>query len=82
MWRDTARPVKVVFLDARACLPMLVFVVYWSWPTFYIAALGVSFFAVISWLGLSVPASLRLIRRIFVGSYRPAIPAWKRRRFA
>ena len=26
------------FLDARACLPILVFVVYWSWTTFYIAA--------------------------------------------
>jgi intracellular multiplication protein IcmT len=25
MWRDTGRPVKVVFLDARACLPLLVF---------------------------------------------------------
>ena len=81
MWRDTGRPVRVVFLDARACLPMLVFIIYWIWPTFYVAATGVSFFALISWLGLSVPASLRLIRRLFVGSYRPAIPAWKRRRF-
>ena len=43
MWRDTGRPVKVVFLDARACLPVLVFVVYWSWTTFYIAATGVLF---------------------------------------
>ena len=41
MWRDTGRPVRVVFLDARACLPLLVFVVYWSWATFYIAATGV-----------------------------------------
>jgi intracellular multiplication protein IcmT len=82
MWRDTGRPVKLVFLDARACLPVLVFVVYWSWATFYIAATGVVFFSVISWAGLTVPSTLRMIRRGFVGPYRPAIPAWKRRRFA
>jgi intracellular multiplication protein IcmT len=82
MWRDTGRPVKLVFLDARACLPLLVFVVYWSWPTFYIAATGVIFFSVISWAGLTVPSTLRMIRRGLVGSYRPAVPAWKRRRFA
>jgi intracellular multiplication protein IcmT len=57
MWRDTGRPVKLVFLDARACLPLLVFVVYWSWTTFYIAATGVIFFSVISWAGLTVPAT-------------------------
>jgi intracellular multiplication protein IcmT len=59
MWRDTGRPVKLVFLDARACLPLLVFVVYWSWTTFYIAATGVIFFSVISWAGLTVPSTLR-----------------------
>jgi intracellular multiplication protein IcmT len=82
MWRDTGRPVRVVFLDARACLPLLVFVVYWSWATFYIAATGVIVFSVISWAGLTVPSTLRMIRRVFVGPYRPAVPAWKRRRFA
>jgi intracellular multiplication protein IcmT len=82
MWRDTSRPVKVAFLDARACLPLLVFIVYWSWTTFYIALAGVSFFSVISWAGLTVPTTLRMLRRLFVGPLRPAVPAWKRRRFA
>ena len=62
MWRDTGRPVRVVFLDARACLPLLVFVVYWSWATFYIAATGVIVFSVISWAGLTVPSTLTMIR--------------------
>jgi intracellular multiplication protein IcmT len=82
MWRDTGRPVRVVFLDARACFPLLVFVVYWSWPTFYVAAAGVIVFSVISWAGLTVPSTLRMIRRCFVGRYRPAVPAGKRRKFA
>jgi intracellular multiplication protein IcmT len=47
-----------------------------------VAATGVIFFSGISWAGLTVPSTLRMIRRGFVGSYRPAVPAWKRRRFA
>src|SRR3974377_487536 len=72
MWRDTGRPVKVVFLDARACRPLLVFVVYWSWPTFYVAATGAIFFSGISWAGLPVPSTLRMIRPGFVAPRRAA----------
>ncbi|VTZ24727.1 Intracellular multiplication protein IcmT [Methylocella tundrae] len=72
----------MLILDARACLPLLVFVVYWSWTTFYIAATGIVFFSVISWAGLTVPATLRTLRRLFIGPLRPAVPSWKRRRLA
>ncbi|SFK90805.1 IcmT/TraK family protein [Methylocapsa palsarum] len=82
MWRDTGRPVKVLFLDARACFPLLVYVVYWSWTTFTIAAVGIGFFTVISWAGLTVPSTIRTLRRLFVGPLRPAVPSWKRRRLA
>nr|WP_134493397.1 IcmT/TraK family protein [Methylocella tundrae] len=82
MWRDTGRPVKVLVLDARACLPLLVFVVYWCWTTFYIAMSGIIFFSVISWAGLTMPTALRMLRRLFVGPLRPAVPSWKRRRLA
>ena len=82
MWRYTALPVKLAFLDARACFPMLAFICYWSWDTFYIAVLGVTFFGTISWFGLTVPAMLRMIRRLLVGSVRPAVPPSKRRRLA
>jgi intracellular multiplication protein IcmT len=82
MWRYTALPVKVAILDARACIPVLIFVLYWSWTTAYIAIAGVIFFTVISWFGLTVPAVTRVMRRKLVGSVRPAVPAWKRRRLA
>jgi intracellular multiplication protein IcmT len=82
MWRYTALPVKVAVLDARACFPVLVFVLHWSWTTAYIAITGIIFFTVISWFGLTVPAVARLIRRILVGSVRAAVPAWQRRRLA
>jgi intracellular multiplication protein IcmT len=82
MWRYTALPVKVAVLDARACIPVLIFVLYWSWTTAYIAIAGVIFFTVISWFGLTVPAAVRVTRCVLVGSIRPAVPAWKRRRLA
>jgi intracellular multiplication protein IcmT len=82
MWRYTALPVKVAVLDARACIPVLIFVLHWSWTTAYIAIFGIVFFTVISWFGLTVPAVARVIRRALVGSVRPAVPAWKRRRLA
>jgi intracellular multiplication protein IcmT len=81
MWRNTALPVRIVFLDGRACLPLLVFVVYWSWATFYIAIGGMAFFTIVSWAGLTVASVLRLIRRWLIGPVRTAVPVWKRRRF-
>ena len=82
MWRNTGLPVRVLVLDARACLPILAFCVYWSWFTFYIALTGTLFFSVISFFGLTLPAVQRLIRRVLVGTTRPAVPAWNRRRLA
>lgn len=82
MWRYTALPVRIGPLDARALLPLLAFVVYWSWTTAYVAITGVVFFTVISWFGLTLPAVLRVIRRALVGRVRPAVPFWQRRRLA
>lgn len=82
MWRNTALPTRILFLDGRACLPLLVFVVYWSRPTFYIAIGGVTFFIVVSWAGLTVSSVLRLLRRMLIGPIRTAVPTWKRRRAA
>jgi len=82
MWRNTGLPVRIMMLDARVCLPVLVFFVYWSWITFSIAVIGMAFFSVISFFGLTLPAVMRLIRRFLTGATRPAVPAWKRRRLA
>jgi intracellular multiplication protein IcmT len=82
MWRNTGQPVRLLMLDARACLPILSVMVYWSWPTLYIAISGVAFFSTISFFGLTVPAMLRLARRVLVGKVRTAVPAWNRRRLA
>jgi intracellular multiplication protein IcmT len=82
MWRNTGQPVRVLMLDARACLPVLLAAVYWSWTTLYIAIPGVVFFTLISFFGLTLPALTRTLRRWVAGSIRTAVPAWRRRRFA
>ena len=82
MWRNTSLPVRVFVLDARALLPVLAFVVYWRWATFYIAVTGVLFFSIISFFGMTLPVFIRLLRRVFVGPIRTAVPVWRRRRLA
>jgi intracellular multiplication protein IcmT len=82
MWRNTGQPVRLLMLDARACLPILSVMVYWSWPTLYIAISGIAFFSTISFFGLTLPAMLRLTRRALVGKVRTAVPVWNRRRLA
>ena len=82
MWRNTGQPVRLLILDARACLPILSVMVYWSWPTLYIAISGIAFFSTISFFGLTLPAMLRLTRRALVGKVRTAVPVWNRRRLA
>ncbi len=82
MWRNTMLPVRLYIVDARALLPAGIFFLHWSWLTFYIALVGIAFFAVLEWCGLTPPIAWRIIRRWIIGRRRPAIPAWKRRRFA
>ena len=82
MWRATAFPVRLFILDARTCLPMVLAIVHWSWTTLMIAVFSVSFFGVISFFGLTMPASLRVMRRWLGGSVRTAKPTWKRRRYS
>lgn len=82
MWRNTGQPVRLFMLDARACLPILCFVCNWSWTTLYIAVIGTAFFGTISFMGLSLPTLLRLLRRLLVGRVRTAVPTWQRRRLA
>ena len=71
MWRYTAKPVMLVILDARACLPLLLFVVWWAWWTFYVAVTCIALL-----LGDQLVRSdrargvARLVRRLLVGPVR------------
>jgi len=82
MWRATALPVRILVLDARSCLPILLAVVDWSLKTLIFSLIATAVFGLISFFGLTLPAALRWGRRLLVGRTRTAVPTWKRRRFS
>ena len=82
MWRFTADPVRLVILDFRALAPMLVFFCHMNEDTFIIALIGVAFFGVLAWMGLTLPVALRMARASLGGPIRPRLPAWKKRDYA
>ena len=82
MWRNTMVPIRVYVFDARAMVPIMIFLLHWRWSTLYLALAGIAVFTLLEWLGLTFPAALRTLRRLLVGRVRPAVPAWRRRRFA
>ena len=82
MWRNTMLPIRIYVADARALIPAMIALMHIRLWTFYIALAGIALFAVLEWLGLTFPAAVRMVRRWIVGRRRPAIPVWKKRRFA
>ena len=82
MWRNTMSPIRAYVIDARALVPLMVYLMHWSWATLYIALVGIALFSVLEWCGLTFPAAIRVVRRWIVGPVRAAIPAWKKRRLA
>ena len=82
MWRNTMLPVRLYLVDARALIPVMIFVLHWRVSTLYVAAGGIAIFAVLEWFGLTFRSAIRTIRRLIVGRLRPAVPAWKKRSYA
>ena len=82
MWRNTMQPVRLYVVDARVLIPVMVFVLRWRLSTLYIAGAGIAVFTVLEWCGLTFPAAIRTVRRLAVGRQRPAVPSWKKRRYA
>ena len=40
MWRNTMVPVRLYIVDARALIPVMIFLVHWRWSTLYLAGAG------------------------------------------
>ncbi len=69
-WRDTARTVRIAFLDARALSGFFVWMLHMCWPTFWISLVVIALFLLLERWGLSLPAALRLARVSFFDSFR------------
>ena len=82
MWRDTMLAVRLGPFDARVLVTLLLWLGHMRWWTFTVALAGALVFSALEWLGLSLPALVRTLRRLLVGPTRPAVPFRKKRRFA
>ena len=76
-WRDSARPAMFFFMDAKAALPFLGFLLHIKWWTFMCAAIVMTFFTILSRYGYSVEIFFRILKTTIAGSRKIAIPWWK-----
>ena len=75
-WRDSARPAKFFFFDAKAAFPLLLFLVHIRWWTFILAIIAMLFFTILNRYGFSVNVFLRWFRSFLAGPRKIAIPWW------
>jgi intracellular multiplication protein IcmT len=75
-WRDSARRPRFFWVDARAALLFLFFLLHIRLWTFIVACIGISFLAVLEYLGFTIEVFLRWLRNRLAGSRKTAIPWW------
>ncbi|MDD2859488.1 MAG: IcmT/TraK family protein [Acidiphilium sp.] len=72
-------PFRLFVIDARALVPLMIFLVHWSLLTLKIAFVGVAIFGGVEFAGVRFAAAFRIIRGWIYGSVRPARrSSWKR----
>ena len=77
-WRDSARNVRLGFIDFRACFPLLILIFHIRLWTFIFAVVATIFFTALERYGFTVAVFLRWIRSFLAGSRKIAQPWWKR----
>jgi intracellular multiplication protein IcmT len=77
-WRDSARSVRLFFLDFRACFPLLILMLHIRLWTFILALIATVFFASLERYGFTLMVFLRWFRAFIAGNRKIAQPWWKR----
>jgi intracellular multiplication protein IcmT len=76
-WRDSARNVRLFFLDFRACFPLLILLFHIRWWTFILALTATIFFTILERYGFTLTVFLRWLRAFVAGPRKIAQPWWK-----
>lgn len=71
-WRNTQKPVRFLFLDARAFVGILFFLLHARIWVLALASLSIAFFWFLERRGLSAESSIRAVRSWLIGARRPA----------
>lgn len=77
-WRDSARSVRLFFLDFRACFPLLILLFHIRLWTFLLAVVATGFFTALERYGFTLIVFLRWFRSFIAGNRKIAQPWWKR----
>ena len=80
-WRNTQKPVRFFFMDARAFVGLLVYLVHARVWTFCLVLLSTFVFWLLERYGLTFPSAFRAFRAWLVGANRPGTSRFFRRRW-
>jgi intracellular multiplication protein IcmT len=75
-WRDSARSVKLFFIDGAAAFPLLLFIVHIRLWTFILAVIAMLFFTLLNHYGFTVAVFFRWLRNFAAGNRRIVAPWW------
>lgn len=78
-WRNSQKPVRFFFVDARSAIATFLFLLHARAWTFDLALLVIAIFWLFERRGLTFEAALRALRSWIVGRRRPATLAMSRR---
>jgi len=76
-WRDSARPVRLWFVDFRAVFPLMLFLLHIRLWAFILALTTTLFFAMLERFGFTVAVFMRWLRSYIAGPRKIAQPWWK-----
>mgnify|MGYP001828687370 CR=1 FL=1 len=75
-WRDSSRIPRFFGIDAKACFPLVIFLLHIKLWTFGIAFGFTIFFAVLEHYGFRDKIFFRLLRNLIIGNRRDAKAWW------
>jgi intracellular multiplication protein IcmT len=76
VWRDTSRSGRFFIFDAKAVIPLFLFLAHIRWWTFYAAMLALVGFGVLERFGISITVAFRLLRAWIAGPIRYGVAWW------
>lgn len=74
--RNTARPARFFFFDAKAGIPVFIFLAHISWWTLWVSILSFVVFGILERFGFSITVALRLLRARLAGPVRYGVAWW------
>lgn len=76
-WRDSARSPRFFLIDARAALPVFIFLMHIRPWTAILAVVSMVFFGILEKFGFTVPKFWLWFRCFISGPRKMSIPWWK-----